>query len=211
MFTGIVVGRGVVADRSDRPGLVTFKITLPAHATDAITIGASISVEGVCLTVTRLEHTTVSFDVMQETLNRTTIGDLEVGSEVNIERSAKAGQEIGGHPISGHVDTTATITRIETPENNYVLHFRLDPTWNRYIFPKGFIAVNGASLTIAAVSRSESSFSVWLIPETLRLTTFGLKKLGDRVNIEIDRNTQVMVDTIWDFMQQNKTELFSLK
>jgi riboflavin synthase len=152
--------------------------------------------------VTSVSDHHARFDVMQETLTRTTLADLAVSDAVNIERAARDGAEIGGHPLSGHVDCVARICDIQTPENNRVLTLAVPSPWIRYVFAKGYIAVNGASLTVASVDRQNSTFSVWLIPETLRMTTFGTKGEGSRVNLEIERSTQVTVDTIRDFLEE---------
>ncbi|WP_028310539.1 riboflavin synthase [Derxia gummosa] len=197
MFTGIVQAVAKVAAITDRAGLRTFGIEFPEGFTEGLAIGASVAHDGVCLTVTRLTGpNSAEFDVMQQSLAITTLGGFGVGDGINVERAAKDGAEIGGHPISGHVDFTATLAAIRQPENNYVLRFAVPPAGLKYIFPKGYVAVNGASLTIAEVNREEGWFEVWLIPETLRMTTFGSKKVGDRINIEIERGTQVVVDTI---------------
>jgi riboflavin synthase len=132
------------------------------------------------------------------------LGSLAVGSAINVERAAKAQAEVGGHPLSGHVDATAQLAAVRTPENNRVLRFEVPAPWMRYLFPKGYVAVNGASLTIAeAQRRADGSgwFEVWLIPETLRMTTFIDKAVGDAVNLEIDRATQVIVDTVRDAVE----------
>ncbi|WKZ57614.1 MAG: riboflavin synthase subunit alpha [Bdellovibrionota bacterium] len=207
MFTGIVQGRGIVREISARPGLLTFRIALPTPASQNLQTGASICVDGVCLTATRIEDNIVDFDVMQQTLTVTTLGGLSPGAEVNIERSMQRGGEIGGHVLSGHIDTSAQIVRLEQPENNYVIHFQVKPEWMRYIFAKGYVALHGASLTVASIDRDSSTFCVWLIPETLRLTTFGLKKIGDRVNLEVDRTTQVIVDTVRSFLTEHLKEM----
>ena len=131
----------------------------------------------------------------------TTLGALGVGSRVNVERAAKDGAEIGGHPLSGHVDFRARVAEVRQPENNHVLRLAVPAPWMRYVFAKGYIAVNGASLTVAEAQREPGGagwFEVWLIPETLRMTTFGDKHVGDGVNVEIERSTQVMVDTVRD-------------
>jgi riboflavin synthase len=121
------------------------------------------------------------------------------GSRVNVERAARDGAEIGGHPLSGHIDFMARIAELRRPENNCVLRFAVPAPWMRYVFAKGYIAVDGASLTVAEAWRERDgsgAFEVWLIPETLRMTTFGSKAAGDAVNIEIERQTQVFVDTV---------------
>jgi riboflavin synthase len=157
--------------------------------------------DGVCLTVAALDAQGVHFDVMAETLRLTTLGGFSAGDWVNVERSARVGDEIGGHPVSGHVDTTAVLVGIDQPENNHVLRFQVDPSWMKYIFSKGFLSINGCSLTVVAADRERGTFEVWLIPETLRLTTFSDKKVGDRVNIEVERQTQVMVDTLSELLR----------
>ncbi len=203
MYTGIVQGAYPVIDVIKKTGLHTISIALPAELMRDLTIGASIGVDGVCLTVTQFDEAVVTFDVMQETLDLTTLGDLSVGSLVNIERSAKQGVEIGGHNISGHIDGTATIVRIEQPENNYHITYEVPATLIGYIFRKGFIGLNGCSLTVADVDKSANRFKVSLIPETLRVTNHGEKKVGDAVNVEIDRQTQVIVDTVKQFLMEN--------
>jgi riboflavin synthase len=156
----------------------------------------------VCLTATSIEGRDARFDVMQESLNRTTLGELQQGDAVNIERAAREGAEIGGHPLSGHVDVVVRIADIATPENNRVLTLEVPQPWIRYVFTKGYIALNGASLTVAHVDKRASTFTVWLIPETLRMTTFGEKAIGSRINMEIERSTQITVDTIRYFLEE---------
>lgn len=202
MFTGIVKGLGRIEGLQRRPGLVSFDILLPEGAEQDLEVGASVAVDGVCLTVTSFDARRATFDVMQETLARTTLGDLEQGDPVNIERAAREGAEIGGHPLSGHVDCVARVIDVQTPENNRVLTFEVPTPWIRYVFAKGYIGLNGCSLTVAAVDRKSSTFTVWLIPETLRLTTFGTKARGAGINMEIERSTQVTVDTIRDFLEE---------
>jgi riboflavin synthase len=138
----------------------------------------------------------VSFDIMQESLGVTNLGKLEEGDLVNIERAAQFGDEIGGHMVSGHVDAQVEIVEIESPENNRIVTFALPREYVRFVFKKGFIALDGASLTVARLDRASSRFSVYLIPETLRRTTLGRKGVGDLVNIEIDRATQAIVETV---------------
>ena len=202
MFTGIVQGLGRIARIERLPGLVCFTITLPEGTEHDLRIGASVAVDGVCLTVTSIEGREAKFDVMQESLNRTTLDELQQGHAVNIERAAREGAEIGGHPLSGHVDCVVRIADIATPENNRVLTLEVPQPWIRYVFTKGYIALNGASLTVAHVDKRASTFTVWLIPETLRMTTFGEKARGSRINMEIERSTQITVDTIRDFLEE---------
>lgn len=203
MFTGIVQGVAKIADIVDQPGLRTFTIAFPQGFCEQLEIGASVAVDGVCLTVTKRHGEDVAeFDVMQQSLAITTLGQLQHNSPINVERAARDGAEIGGHPLSGHVDFTATLAEIRQLENNYVLRIAVPSQWLRYIFAKGYIAINGASLTIAEVNRQEAWFEVWLIPETLRMTVFAEKKVGDTLNIEVERTTQVVVDTVRNVLDE---------
>ena len=202
MFTGIVQGVAHIEQLTDRSGLRSLRLVFPPGFGAGLAIGASVAVDGVCLTVTALHgNAAADFDVMQQSLALTTLGGLTIGSRVNVERAAKDGAEIGGHPLSGHVDFTARVADIRRPENNCVLRLAVPAPWMRYVFAKGYVAVNGASLTVAEAQRDPGGsgwFEVWLIPETLRMTTFGDKRVGDLLNVEIERSTQVMVDTVRD-------------
>jgi riboflavin synthase len=211
MFTGIVQGIATVAQAIDRPGLRSFRLQFPAGFGDGLAIGASVAVDGTCLTVTALHPgdgaatDAADFDVMQQSLALTTLAALSAGSRINVERAARDGAEIGGHPLSGHVDFMARVAQIRSPENNRVLRIAVPAPWMRYVFAKGYIAVNGASLTVAEARREPGGsgwFEVWLIPETLRMTTFGDKQEGDALNIEIERSTQVFVDTVRDAIDE---------
>ncbi|MGO1691715.1 MAG: riboflavin synthase subunit alpha [Marinobacter sp.] len=194
MFTGIVQGIAVVEEVIAATGLSTFAISLPDNNAEGVSIGASVAINGTCLTVTRQAGNTLFFDAMHETLKLTTLGSLEPGHTVNFERAARIGDEIGGHLLSGHIHATASVVEILRPENNVTLWFEVPNQWAGYIFPKGYIAINGASLTIGEVAGNR--FNVHLIPETLRATTFGAIKEGVSVNIEIDSQTQTIVDTL---------------
>ena len=202
MFTGIVQGIAQVARITDKEGLRSFTLDFPDGFCRDLEIGASVACDGVCLTVTALDGDhRADFDVMLQSLNLTTLGRLGVGGRLNVERAAKEGAEIGGHPLSGQVDFMATVASIRHPATNHVIRIAVPAPWMRYIFPKGYIAVNGASLTVAEAGRNADGsgwFEVWLIPETLRMTTFADKGEGAPVHIEIERQTQVMVDTIRD-------------
>ncbi len=216
MFTGIVQGIARVSAVTELAGLRSFTLALPLGFAAGLEVGASVSCDGVCLTVTRVHAgqapagpgadvdagDAADFDVMQQSLNLTTILQWAVGSRVNVERAARDGAEIGGHPLSGHVDVMARIVGIRQPENNHVLRIGVPAASMRYIFAKGYIADNGASLTVAEADRHAGWFEVWLIPETLRMTTFGDKQIGDALNIEIERATQVFVDTVRDTLAE---------
>jgi len=203
MFTGIVQAVATVSVLADKPGLRSFTLAFPHGFCEGLEIGASVSVDGVCLTVTeRVGEDAANFDVMQQSLALTTLDALKVGGRVNVERAARDGAEIGGHPLSGHVDFQAVLASVRTPENNHVMRIAVPSPWMRYIFAKGYIAINGASLTVSEVDKSQGWFEVWLIPETLRMTTFDAKAVGDTLNIEIERSTQVMVDTVRDAVEE---------
>jgi riboflavin synthase len=182
------------------------QVKFPPGSVDNVKLGASVAVNGVCLTVTEIHKDMLHFDIMMETLRATNLGELGAGSVVNFERAAKLGDEIGGHNVSGHVHTTATISRIEQLPNNRRITMTLsDPAWIKYILPKGYIAVDGTSLTVGEVG--PDSFSVYLIPETLRVTVFGIKSEGDTVNIEVETQTQAIVDTVEKVVVQHLSRL----
>lgn len=197
MFTGIVQARVTVSAVLKKPGLITFTLTLPEPYRDDLKTGASIAVDGVCLTAVEIDHGRVTFDAMQETLHRTTLGDLAVGKTVNVERSFKMGDEVGGHIVSGHVHGKVQINQVDDSiQNNRVITFKVPPPLMKYIFSKGYVALDGVSLTIVDVDKTQNTLTVYFIPETLARTTFGIKEVGDFVNIEIDTQTQAIVDTV---------------
>lgn len=201
MFSGIVQCLVKVVQKITREGGVTFVLDLGSLAKD-VKIGASVAVSGVCLTVVKIDGNLLSFDLMQETLDKTTLGDLKEGDGANVERSVKFGDEIGGHRVSGHVTGVATIVNIETPPNNMIVTLQGNAAWMDAIMPKGFIAIDGCSLTVVDVK--DDTFTVHLIPETLRVTTFGAKGVGDRVNIELDPETVTIVETVKRILQSQK-------
>ncbi len=202
MFTGIVQGTARVQSLLDKPGLRSITLAFAPGFCEGLAVGASVSVDGVCLTATAVHAgDAADFDVMQQSLALTTLAGLAEGSALNVERAAKDGAEIGGHPLSGHIDFMARVVQVRRPENNQVLRIEVPAPWMRYVFAKGYIAVNGASLTVAEAQREAGGagwFEVWLIPETLRMTTFADKPVGALMNIEIERSTQVFVDTVRD-------------
>jgi len=192
MFTGIVQGTGCIQSVSG-DSVVTIDVQIPS--TEGLEIGASVSIDGVCLTATSVSDT-VTFDVIPETLDRTTLGSLSSGSNVNVERALKFGDELGGHLLSGHIMGTAEIVGVENQD--YTIQCPAEMA--EYIQEKGYIAVDGISLTVGKTS-GEGGFDVHIIPETLRLTTLGSKGVGDQVNIEIDAMTQAVVETTKRLME----------
>ena len=192
MFTGIVQGLGEVISFEDG------SLCVEIPQLDDIEQGASIAIDGVCLTVSGFTEERVWFDVVEETLDITTLASLTAGDLVNFERAAKVGDEIGGHEMSGHVSCTATIES----HADGMMRFSIAGKWMKYVTAKGFIAIDGCSLTV--VDPDATGFSVALIPETLSRTRFGSKVPGDEVNIEIDAKTQAVVDTVERLMQAGK-------
>jgi len=199
MFTGIVQGVAQIAAIRDRASIRSFEIDFPNGFVDGLDVGGSVSIDGVCLTATEiLSPKRVSFDVILQSLSVTTLSEFSVGTVVNAERAAKDGAEIGGHPLSGHVDFSTEIEVVSEVGGNKAVRVRVPEAFRRYIFPKGYIAVNGASLTVSECNKLDGWFEVWLIPETRRATNLDGKAVGDRLNIEIERGTQVIVDTVRD-------------
>ncbi len=197
MFTGIVEGLGLVTDiRGDE--LTRLCIELPS--VEILAIGASVAIDGVCLTAVEINGAVVSFDVIPETLSLTTLGGLRTSSEVNVERALRMGDELGGHLLSGHIMGKGKIIQLQKSESHHDLHIELDAKVMRFIQQKGFIAIDGISLTVGKVS--ETSFALHLIPETLRLTTINHKSEGDYVNIEIDSITQTIVETVERMLEE---------
>ena len=195
MFTGIVQGMGrVVSVEQPAADFRTHTVELPEDMAGGLQTGASVAHNGCCLTVTETDGRTARFDLMAETLDKTNLGRLKTGDLVNLERAARFGDEIGGHLMSGHITATTEILRIERTEHNTTMHFALPAALKPYILPKGFVGLDGCSLTIGSVG--EDSFCVHLIPETLRRTLFGTRQAGDTVNLEIDPQTQAVVDTV---------------
>lgn len=203
MFTGIVQSKVTIAWISHSPSLSRYAINLPSNLRDGLQLGASVSVQGICQTVVAIENELVIFEAIKETLACTTIPTWKESDLVNVERSLKMGDEIGGHLLSGHIIGTGTIKKIEHPsQEQSIVTLQCSPDWMKYILPKGYIALNGVSLTVGNVGRADSEFTVNLIPETRRLTTFGNAKEGDTINIEIDSQTQAIVDTVERVMKE---------
>lgn len=199
MFSGIVQAACSIVSLDRTETSATLVVDLGAALCENLAMGASVAVDGVCLTVVELRGTHAVFNVILGTLQRSILPFYCVGQLVNIERSLKQGDEIGGHEVSGHVDCRGTVQSITTEHDNTCLTIALEPEWRRYIFPRGFVAINGVSLTVS--DKTDDAFSIWLIPETLRRTNLSALKAGDVVNVEIHRATQVMVDIIYAAVQ----------
>ncbi|MEV6109244.1 riboflavin synthase [Streptomyces sp. NPDC051940] len=183
MFTGIVEELGEVVAVEELGDSSRFKLRGPV-VTDGAKHGDSIAVNGVCLTVVDFDADWFTADVMAETLERSSLGDLAPGSRVNLERPTQIGGRLGGHLVQGHVDATGTVVDRKPSENWTVVKVSLPPHLSRYVVEKGSITVDGISLTV--VDAGDDYFTVSLIPTTLALTTLGFKQPGERVNLEID-------------------------
>ena len=195
MFTGIVQKLVKINSIDEQANLIRLSLDLDDLA-KGLELGASVAINGVCLTVSETLRGMVYFDVIPETLETTNLNSLSSSSLVNVERSYKVGDEIGGHIVSGHVGTTASLVTLIHEQHDRVYTFKVADSWMKYIFHKGFIAIDGASLTVSAVDRTNSTFSVSLIPETIARTTLGLIQLEDEVNIEVEAQTVSIVETV---------------
>jgi riboflavin synthase len=184
MFTGIIVATGRVTSLTEKGGDLELVIDAAGLDVARIALGDSVSVQGVCLTVTRMEGTRFHADVSRETMTKTTLGNLDSGSKVNLEPSLRAGDALGGHWVSGHVDAVGKLEALVQDARSWRLEFELPASLMRFVAPKGSICVNGVSLTVNKVDGRR--FDVNIIPHTLNVTTLGELKVGDGVNIEID-------------------------
>ena len=211
MYTGITKGLYEVIDLSKAPGLISYTVKLSEELSKDLKPGDSVSVDGVCQTVVKIDHTDISFQAIQETLDKTTLNELHKGSYVSIERSLRFGDEVGGHEVSGHVFGTGVIHRKIVTDNQFSLTIQCDPNWMRYILPKGFIAIDGSSLTVGDTIPEQGLFDIHLIPETLKRTNFVNKDLNARVNIEFDQKTKTIVDSIERILSVGHMKKFGRK
>ncbi len=193
MFTGIVSGTAPILRIAEGEGIRKITVDL-VDFLDGLETGASVSLDGVCMTVVSMDSGEVTFDAISETLDRTTLSDRSEGDRLNVERSMRLGDELGGHILSGHVMGTAEIIESRTVGEGLDLQISIPDGCSPFIMEKGFIAVDGMSLTVGKCD--EESFGLHIIPETLRITTLDKKVVGDRVNIEIDSRTQAVVETM---------------
>ncbi|RXF02291.1 riboflavin synthase subunit alpha [Pseudoalteromonas sp. PS5] len=206
MFTGIVQTKATVVSAKREENLVRLVVSVGSKYLDKLTLGASIAINGCCLTVVHFERLDndvvgqVSFDVIDETLTLTNLGNITRGEQVNFERSMTFGTELGGHIISGHIQTSGHISVIKRSAGNVKMHIALPQAWLKYVMYKGFIAVNGASLTVGEVDKH--GFWLHLIPETLALTNLGTCSENDTVNIEVDQQTYTIINTVENYMKK---------
>ena len=184
MFTGIIQATGRVTRSEPRGGDLRLGIVAPEFDTSDVALGESVAVSGCCLTVVAHQGDTLAFDISNESLALTTLGDLGVGDRVNLEKALRLSDRLGGHLVSGHVDDIGRIVSIQTDARSQRWVIEAPPALARYIAAKGSVCVDGVSLTINTMEGAR--FGVNLIPHTLEQTTFGDRRVGDRVNLEID-------------------------
>ena len=202
MFTGIVSGKGHVQKIIKSKDYVSLIIKAPKGFSKNLTKGASVSVNGVCLTVKKGKTDILEFDVIEETLQKTNLKDISKSSKVNLERSMTAKTEIGGHLVSGHIHGTGEVLKVVNRQTTKDLQIKIPTSLREYFFYKGYVALNGCSLTIGEVLKT--SFYIHLIPETVSVTTFKDIKKGDLVNIEIEQATINTVETVKRVMSERK-------
>ncbi len=164
-------------------------------------LGASVAVNGACVTAAEIDGSLVGFDLVKETIELSNLGELAAGTNVNVERSFRVGDEVGGHILSGHVAGVAVVTQIKSDDGHRLVTMAIQREWMAYLMLKGFVALDGASLTIAEIDRAAATIAVSLIPETLARTTFGRLEVGDRINLEVDSQTQAIVDTVREVLK----------
>ncbi len=191
MFTGLVQCVGVVRSAEAAAGGQAVRLAV-AGPTWEFVPGESIAVSGCCLTLAQSGHGTMQFDVVRETLNKTTLGDLKAGSKVNLERSLRLGDMLGGHIVQGHVDGTGTVERVQEGAD-WRMWVRPGSQLMKYMIPKGSLCLDGVSLTLAEVDPAKGVVGVALIPTTLEVTTLGTLRPGHRVNIEADSTVKTIV------------------
>ncbi len=185
MFTGIVEELGVIQSVEEKANLCVVSLKAGKVA-QGIKLGESVLIDGVCLTVTKIKAGVLSFDVMKETLDKTTLRTLKRGGKVNLERAMQSGSRFGGHLVTGHVDGLGKITHILCDRNYIEFQIEVPAALKKFIVAKGSICVNGISLTVGAMSDRPYRFSVYMIPFTMQVTTMADKKVGDLVNVEVD-------------------------
>lgn len=203
MFTGIVQTRLAVEKIQRQEGIASFELVFPDELITGLERGASVALNGTCLTVRQIEGNRITFDAIAQTLALTNLGDLNEGDEVNIERAARFGDEVGGHLLSGHVLRQLEILDRIDSENNRTLWFERPKDVSLFLLDKGYVALNGCSLTIAEVDDVGERFSVCLIPETLDVTVFGTLEKGAKVNLEVDAQTQAIVTTVQTLLKDS--------
>ena len=196
MFGGLVATQGTITQLDEKQGSTTLEIQVGEEFCHEIQLGASVAVDGVCLSVVEQKGGTLKFDAIRETCTVSSLGELRLGDSVHLERSIRFGEEIGGHLLSGHVHVKAKVARFEDFGEFAVLTLQVPAEWGRFLMPKGYIAVSGVSLTLVSVGNPEGQFTVHLIPDTLKRTKFSHLAEGDVLNIEFDQTTMTIVRAV---------------
>ena len=198
MFSGIVQEAGKVSGFVKEKDIYNLSIECSSEFISDLKKGASISVDGVCLTVKDENPEILRFDLVEETIKRTNFQNIKTGDNVNLERSLKMGDEIGGHPVSGHIHGISKVISIDKRDQSWDVKFSVESFMHDYMLHKGYVAINGCSLTVGDVSNE--SFMIHLIPETLSITNLFQLKQGSVVNIELDQNTIIIADTVKKYL-----------
>ena len=193
MFSGIVQEVGTIKTLNQKNNVQTIEVNCSENFSRDLKIGDSIAVDGVCLTVVKIGKHLVSFEVIEESVNRSIIAEYQEGTRVNLENSLKYGGSVGGHLCSGHVHSKGQIKEVELNGDSKNMLIEIDKQWAKYVLEKGYICINGCSLTIGKIKGN--NFNIHLIPETLRATNLNELLFGKYVNIEIDQSTVAVVDT----------------
>lgn len=196
MFTGITQGVFPVVALAKEGEILAYRVFCSPDFVKAIQVGASVAVDGVCQSVVAIEGTTLSFQAIPETLQKTTLHRLSVGQDVSLERSMRWGDELGGHEVSGHVFERGRVMEKKSYPHHTTLVIQCSLRCIAFIYEKGFVALDGSSLTVGDVDVDKHCFAIHLIPETLRVTHLGKKAVGDEVNIEPEIKTKVLVESV---------------
>ena len=198
MFSGIVQEIGKVKEFVKEKDIYNLSIDCSSELLSNLKKGGSISVNGVCLTVKDSNPEMLRFDLVEETIKRTNFQIIKAGDNVNLERSLKIGDEIGGHLVSGHIHGTSKVISMDIRDESWDVEFSVEPFMHDYILHKGYVAINGCSLTVGEVS--SESFMIHLIPETLSITNLFQLQQNSIVNVELDQNTVVIADTVKKYL-----------
>ena len=202
MFSGIVQTVGKIESIKDKNHIKTIRIETHGDYLEDIAIGQSVSVDGVCLSLVKKNNEYCEFEAVEETINRTTLGSYKQGTKVNLEKSLKFGDTVGGHFVSGHIHTRGRIVEVELVGESKNILVEIEEKWIKYLTEKGYISVNGASITIGKVSKN--TFYIHLIPETLKTTNLDDLIYDNYVNLEFDQATIAIVDTTERLINQKR-------
>ena len=214
MFTGLISNYASIYSTDSKKDTLRLGLLVPSDFTTDLKLGASIAIDGVCLSVVDIQKqkqfSILFFDVIQETLNRTYLKQKKIGDQVNLERSLRMGDELGGHILSGHISDTATIKKLISFDTTKTFILTMSKKWQSYLMPKTYIALDGISLTIGDVFKQPVAdldtvdFSIHLIPDTLKKTTLQFKKESDRINVEFNVLVKTIVETTKQYLSNHQ-------